>query len=697
MYLAKLQVKNWRSYVDATFDFEEPSENKPIVLIGAMNGHGKTSFLVSLYLGLFGKNGLKHCEGFSKSGNDDFATYKKAIREYRRNNAPPDEPTVVEILFKPCLIRDDEKKTEVRVIRRWYFTGQNEPKSGDSFEEVDVYIDKDLQGGDVAEDNHIEKSHARIERNLFPDHVAPAFFFDGEQAQKLIENMGGTGMKRAVEVMFGTQTIGESRDRLRNYLSKLRNKAGGRNKMSEQERLLAEKSTKRDKLNEQIAKFQSELSILTDKKEIFERKRTSLRDKLSRLGGNIAPDAAKIHSDFANAQNKEENASKDLSSRMSRMGIALGLTRMGPLVSNRLDSEESREVWEGLKQGTIKSKKRVLAVAMPEPPENDPLLGELTMETRELVKQRIRNALDQIYNPPPENCATEFFFGHIKGESRSHVKQTLKEVQFVDVASLKKSAKELRHARETMEDADEKKKRLENQPNEVKSISAEIKQLDSDVATIIKKIGSTENNINTSKAEYRSLSTEIGRLQAELAKLGPDQKRMAVAERLVQAFEELEDELRPKTIKRLETQISKHFVKIADERFSDGKIVFPNNGAPFYEDSNKAQHIHTMSGFEMRAFGIAYSLALAEIIKRRIPFIIDTPIGNADSNYRLRTLKAWTEFDLDQVIILTHDKEVDSELAEAIDSSINQKYLIEFRGHESGSRAIRNDYFKFNK
>ena len=45
MYLSRLTLKNWRSYADATFEFNEPTERKSVVLIGAMNGHGKTSFL----------------------------------------------------------------------------------------------------------------------------------------------------------------------------------------------------------------------------------------------------------------------------------------------------------------------------------------------------------------------------------------------------------------------------------------------------------------------------------------------------------------------------------------------------------------------------------------------------------------------------------------------------------------------------
>jgi DNA sulfur modification protein DndD len=143
MYLSKLQLKNWRSYADATFEFNEPTARKSVVLIGAMNGHWKTSFLVSLYLGLFGKFGLRHCEGFSRADGDDVSTYRQAIERYRRNVADPDDPSVIDITLTPTLGDSDEE--DVRVVRRWFFTGKNTAKSGESFEEVDIYVGGRLQ------------------------------------------------------------------------------------------------------------------------------------------------------------------------------------------------------------------------------------------------------------------------------------------------------------------------------------------------------------------------------------------------------------------------------------------------------------------------------------------------------------------------------------------------------------------------
>ena len=173
MYLSKLQLRNWRSYADATFDFNEPTSRKSVVLIGAMNGHGKTSFLVSLYLGLFGRFGLRHCEGFSHADEDEMS-YRKAIERYRRNVADPDEPSVIDITLTPTLGDSDEE--EVRVVRRWFFTGKNVAKQGESFEEVDIYVGGRLQKRGDFDKDPLTIAHDRLERNLFPAHVAPAFF-----------------------------------------------------------------------------------------------------------------------------------------------------------------------------------------------------------------------------------------------------------------------------------------------------------------------------------------------------------------------------------------------------------------------------------------------------------------------------------------------------------------------------------------
>jgi len=141
--------------------------------------------------------------------------------------------------------------------------------------------------------------------------------------------------------------------------------------------------------------------------------------------------------------------------------------------------------------------------------------------------------------------------------------------------------------------------------------------------------------------------------------------------------------------------VTRHFTQIADERFRKARVTF-RDGEPklLGADGEPESFIGTMSGFERRSFGLAFSLALAEITQRRIPLVIDTPLGNADSKYRLRTLKALTKFDSDQIIILTHDCEVTADLLAGIEREVGQKFLVEFDAKTNESLVRPNRFFE---
>lgn len=58
MFLRSIQLRDWKAYADAAFEFPVPTKNKNVVLIGAKNGYGKTSLLEALILGLYGRDGM---------------------------------------------------------------------------------------------------------------------------------------------------------------------------------------------------------------------------------------------------------------------------------------------------------------------------------------------------------------------------------------------------------------------------------------------------------------------------------------------------------------------------------------------------------------------------------------------------------------------------------------------------------------
>ena len=691
MYLSRVRLVNWRSYEDATFDFQKPSSRRPLVLIGAMNGHGKTSFLIALYLGLFGKFGLRYCEGFGSFAENDVSSYRKAVALFRRNTSEQGDPTVVELTFTPTLNDTEEEEKEIRVVRRWFFTAGNKPKQGDNFEEVELYRDaRPEKTGDL------DIIGDRIEKFLFPAHVMPAFFFDGEQAQTLINNSGAPGIKKALEVMFGTKLLDELHDQMQQYITVCRQKMGGKRHASGKDQELHVKCQERDELNRHIAHLQEQESEITDEKDRLETERRGAQDELARLGGAKALDAKRLQDEVLTAEREKAMSEAAMTETARDLGIALAVSRLAPIIQNRLKAEEDRETWERLKTGTLERTTQVLDAAMPEPASRDNLLGHLAPDLRGRVRERFQSALEHIYHPPPSGCASEYILGHAKGEQRQTVFEMLARCRRSCARDIREKARRLNEAQDRHEEATVKFERLSQLPAQVNDLAARISELNRQIDEAIRRLSSIEYEIRKLKSDLHALSKRIGELTEDIARMEPDQKRVAVAERVHRVLDDLPDRLRPIALLHLEEKVTQHFLSIADKRFEGGRIVFPadEEGSPIFEGrEGSRQRLDTMSGFERRSFGVAFSLALAEVTHKRIPLVIDTPLGNADSEYRPRLLKALTTVELDQVIILTHDQEVYGDVLQTIDRQVAQKFLVSFDQDRSMSQVQANAFF----
>ncbi|MCS1412253.1 MAG: hypothetical protein M2R45_05458 [Verrucomicrobia subdivision 3 bacterium] len=417
-----------------------------------------------------------------------------------------------------------------------------------------------------------------------------------------------------------------------------------------------------------------------------------MRDQLQRAGGGNADEAEKVNKDFERAERRKTEAEESVTDLVGRMGLALAVLRLDRGIRERLRQEKLREDHENLKQGTLDKRERVLASAMPEPPESDPLLGNITAEVREKVKERILKALEAIYDPPDPDTAACYLLGHVQGQQRERVRRRLDETREFAYDRFKTSADQLREARDNYRDAKAKRDRVGEQSEKTREWAAKIEDLTGEIDKLIRRIAELGNQLKAWRADYQTISAEVGRLREELARLEPEQRRNAVADRVSRVLEELSEKLEPVTKRRLEKSVTKHFRKIADERFKDGKIRLTGEPAVKIENQ-EPKLLASLSGFEKRSFGIAFSLALAEITQRRVPLVIDTPLGNADSEYRPRALDALRKCKCDQVIILTHDREVTPDLVEHIENHVNQKFLIEFTSENGHSHVYPDRFF----
>ncbi|MEO9322236.1 DNA sulfur modification protein DndD [Nocardioides sp. C4-1] len=148
-----------------------PSDQQPIILIGGLNGAGKTTILESIHLVLFGS--------LAQSSQRRAGGYDGYLRRLIHHSANPAEGARIELRFHA--FHDAERK-DYRVCRKWRTTGKGLSES------LVVFVNDRL-------DQALCSTWTDFVETILPRGVAGLFFFDGEQIEALAD------MKRSQEVL----------------------------------------------------------------------------------------------------------------------------------------------------------------------------------------------------------------------------------------------------------------------------------------------------------------------------------------------------------------------------------------------------------------------------------------------------------------------------------------------------------------
>ena len=158
MMIKKLQLNNFGIYAgENTFDF---SLKKPIVLIGGMNGRGKTTFLEAIVLSLYGNNSTM----FKESRYKSYGQYLRSLV----NRDSWTQQASVELTF----VVNDGIATEYIIHREW------DAKSKTVSEIITV-----SENGIY--NKFLTENWSMFIENIIPSALADFYFFDGEKIADL--------------------------------------------------------------------------------------------------------------------------------------------------------------------------------------------------------------------------------------------------------------------------------------------------------------------------------------------------------------------------------------------------------------------------------------------------------------------------------------------------------------------------------
>ena len=659
MILNTLKLGNFRVYRgDHEVDLrpDESSGIKPIILFGGLNGAGKTSILTAVRLTLYGRRILG-----TKVPSDDYYRYlsdcihKPAGTERTPNSA------YVRLNFNDSR---GGRHHEYDVVRSWF-----RDTSGAITENLQITRDDKVL-------SHLSHDQAQSFLNdLIPLGIADLFFFDGEKIADLAESKGNAALADAIQRLLGLDLVNKLRADLAVYI---RNHSKGR--LPEAIRLEAE--ALETEYNSHYTAYQHELEA-----------KESLEDQLHNLRADIAQVEQKIEAHggawYENQTAERERMERLLSEQESIKGrirslkgslypLALAPTALSALLS-QLDAENSYRRQKVTHQEAIRQARAL----------RRELAGAMQGKENQLDKA-IEKAFGKSLKPPKKVDILHDLSDSETERLRHQITlEAPKQKQEVD--ELEKKLESLRHA------ISECAANLERTPDEqrIKPLYSQLHEAQLKQGRLNSQIEEKREN---AKRELRSAMDCVRRLR----KLDSEHQLQSESTHAIEMAKSVREMLssyshhaKENKVHELEKHFSASFKRLSRKEHDEltPKIDPSTFSIELAYPNGKKLDREQLSAGEKQIYATAMLEALGKASGRRLPVIIDTPLGRLDSKHRSNIISSYFPNASHQVILLSTDTEIRLQTSpQSFVRSVSKLYELSFDG-ESGGTTIERGYF----
>ena len=267
MIINRLKMHNFGVYAsDNTFTF---NSQKPVVLIGGMNGRGKTTFLEAILLALYGKNSFAVQESIYGA----YGNYLKA----HTNTADETLESFVELEFS---VEEDNETNCYTVNRSWNLNNK--------YVKDKVSVKKN--GND---DSFLTHNWTMFVESILPSALANFYFFDGEKIAELAEGETSVQMKNSIKALLGINVIDLLENDLTRIIKRMDNEKSEDYDGVQVEDLRHIKEEKEDtlkRIDDEISELEKQLSRVNKKLD----KKT---EEFNAKGGRIASQSQELYSE----------------------------------------------------------------------------------------------------------------------------------------------------------------------------------------------------------------------------------------------------------------------------------------------------------------------------------------------------------------------------------------------------------------
>jgi len=687
MHLQAITIMNWKVYESAHFEFPAPVRGQNLVLIGAPNGHGKTSFFEAVILGLFGKKGLPLVEHASypnaaNAGKQPQPNYMRFMEGVLHRGARGNGRATcsVEMVFA-----DAGEKTELK--RTWHF------RAGGSFTgDEEIVIRKGSNRKPVGPENGVGGSdrenwfHEHIDREFLPHSLARFFLYDGEQVRFLAEQGMAPQVRMGIEGLLGLPILRDLKTSLRDYAARLK-------RLTRQAH-----DDAGDALELEIKGLEGTRDQNAKKLGEIEPQLASLRQEQDRLTREIGVHGGRTQFDFEEQSKllaKHNVAKMQADDELQKMlegeiSLALVGSRLREALAGRLKSEGIRADWEAGQQHGETNLGRFTASLKEKIRDAFPELTNLRLED---VIDCVRGAWKDIHLTPA-NCAENYLHGYLSIAERANVIEKLTApgaisapavVRVLDTIS--ESETKIKSIQEMMSRAQSVRPEFEQKHKRLQALNVEIPEKSKDVGVLERENVGLDGQIN---AKHQAVARQASlRAQSE-----PANRKRAHALKIANIIDEISAKTMPMQIRAISDAMTGAFTQMAHKELVSKIEISDNFDVLLKTAGDNVIETHELSAGEKQIFTQALIAAVVEVSSHSFPMIIDTPLGRLDEQHRKEVLRHLALRD-HQVILLSTNTEVVGEYLGAIDRHVQKKYRLRFakNGDDVGKSEAAEGYF----
>ncbi|EOX3959399.1 MULTISPECIES: DNA sulfur modification protein DndD [Vibrio] len=660
MLITKLTLNNFRVFrgvheidlrpAPARLSKNGPIEGteRPIILFGGLNGAGKTSILTAVRLALFGR------QSFSQVlSNGEYVDALSELIHKGVGHGGVQDNASIELEFKYS--QNGEENT-YKVIRGW--------KRG---KKDSLCLEKD--GVQIPELNY-EQCQGFL-NELIPTGIADLFFFDGEKIAELAEDESGSVLKTAVRRLLGLDVIAKLKSDLNIFLKKQGSSALSQSLKEEMDSL----DEQRISHERNAEKLRGEADIVDAQIELVSRDILNLENKLSQNGGAWA----KTRED---EQQKVDSLLKEKVEleKQIRMEMETSLPfALAPNAMQRLQTQIKQEQQIKKKQNfgneldsfleTLRSKYPSFDTEMAQSAIADSFKAHVgEFDSAELlldISDRQANTIDYQLS----NLAQESFSRFDEARVR-----------------LQKVEEEIDNASNNIARAPEQE--------QVQELFADVRALDKKKEKLIVEYHALLEEAKRELRQALESARQIQKLHDKNKEQSNKDQSISNAQNSILLLEKFGEQLTKARVNQLENEFVQSYKKLA--RKEDLQLSASINPTSFDVELMDEHGIKinrkSMSAGEKQIYAISILEALGRTSGRKLPVIIDTPLGRLDSHHRDKLVENYFPTASHQVVILSTDTEIDRNYTSLIQDDIARTYEICFDGTTKSS-TLKEGYF----